>query len=52
LPEKENMKGIFGIVSIGDLAARAHQNDLAGRILAVVWRAADNCDKPRRWRIA
>jgi CBS domain-containing protein len=36
LPVLDHDKRLVGIVSIGDLAARAHQNDLAGRTLAAV----------------
>ena len=36
LPVLDHDKRLVGIVSIGDLAARARQNDLAGRTLAAV----------------
>lgn len=36
LPVLDHDKRLVGIISIGDLAARAHQDELAGRTLAAV----------------
>jgi len=36
LPVLDGNNRLVGIISIGDLAARAHQNELAGRTLAAV----------------
>ena len=36
LPVLDDNNRLVGIISIGDLAARAHQSDLAGRTLAAV----------------
>lgn len=36
LPVLDDDNRLVGIISIGDLAARAHQNELAGRTLAAV----------------
>lgn len=36
VPVLDHDNRLVGIVSIGDLAARAHQNELVGRTLAAV----------------